>query len=292
MLERFEGLPASIRALVILLLIAGLGLLDYVTGFEISFAFFYLLPVALAAWSLPVPAALMASMMSAAVWLAANQLAGNPVTNSVVLFWNATTRLGFFVVVTVLLSRLRKALERERALSRTDFLTGALNSRAFSESAATELDRTRRYGRPFTVAYLDLDNFKTVNDQRGHTEGDELLQTVVRSIRATIRRTDVVARLGGDEFVVLLPETDGAAARHAVENLQTRVLADLGARRWPVTVSIGVLTCVTAPESTDDLIRRVDHLMYEVKRASKDAVTYGVHDAPPPPAHGPAGRLP
>jgi hypothetical protein len=135
-LERFERLPRVVRGFVIVLLVGIVGMLDYATGFDISFAFFYLLPVGLAAWSLPVPAAATISILSAAVWLAANQLAGDQSAGSVVLLWNAGTRLGFFVVVTALLSRLRVALERERGLSRTDFLTGALNSRRSASTRA------------------------------------------------------------------------------------------------------------------------------------------------------------
>jgi len=289
--DGFERLPRAARALVVVVLISVLGFIDYVTGFELSFAFFYVLPVGLAAWSLALPWGMTVSVLSAVVWLAANQLAGNPSTNSLLLAWNAATRLGFFVVVTLLMARLRQALERERALSRTDFLTGALNSRAFGEQAALELDRVRRYGRPCTVLYLDLDNFKAVNDRDGHTAGDQLLRTVAQAMRDCVRRTDLVARLGGDEFAVLLPETNAAAARHAAEHVRSRVLEAVRARDWPVTVSIGALTCVTAPDSADALIRLVDHLMHEVKHSTKDGVAFGLHDTPPPPGTGSAARV-
>jgi len=256
-------------------LVGLLGLLDYLTGFEISFAFFYLLPVGLAAWSLGRPAGLAVSALSAVVWLVANQAAGNPETQIVVLGWNAATRLGFFVVVTELMSRQRRALERERTLARTDVLTGVLNGRAFTEMLEAELARARRYERPFSLAYVDLDNFKTVNDRFGHSTGDDLLQTVAKMLLASVRRTDTVARLGGDEFGVLFPETPGAPARRAADTMRERLLHAMRAHEWPVTFSIGVLTCHTCPDSADALIARADALMYDVKRSTKDAIAFG-----------------
>jgi diguanylate cyclase (GGDEF)-like protein len=117
---------------------------------------------------------------------------------------------GMFLVVVVVLSSLRGAWEREKIHARTDSLTGVSNARAFFEVAAVELARARRYQRPFTIAYLDLDNFKQVNDRFGHEVGDDLLQIVARTLREGSRASDFVARMGGDEFVVLL-ETLGEA---------------------------------------------------------------------------------
>jgi len=176
------------------------------------------------------------------------------------------------VVVTELMTRLRVALERERRLSRTDVLTGVLNGRAFHETLAAEMARATRYARPFSIAYVDLDHFKTVNDRFGHSTGDELLQTVAKMMLAAIRRTDTVVRLGGDEFAILLPETEGAAARRAVDTVRARLLDAMRARGWPVTFSIGLLTCHACPDTPDGLIARVDALMYEIKRSTKDGV--------------------
>jgi len=276
----FEGLRPSVRGSAALALVAVLGALDYLTGFEISFAFFYLIPVALAAWSLGRRAGLVIATLSAVVWLGANQLAGNPQAHVTVLAWNTATRLGFFVVVTELMTRLRVALERERTLSRTDVLTGVLNGRAFHETLAAEMARATRYARPFSIAYVDLDNFKAVNDRFGHSTGDELLQTVAKMMLAAIRRTDTVVRLGGDEFAILLPETAGAAARRAVDTVRERLLEAMRGRGWPVTFSIGLLTCHSCPATADALIARVDALMYEIKRSTKDGIAVDEIAAP------------
>ena len=270
----FERLGAPSLVAVAVALTGLIGLVDWVTGFEISFGFFYLLPVAFAAWYIGTPAGIAVSLLSASVWFAAYDLAGGSHTSPVILYWNAATRFGFFFVVAALLGKLRRLLTFERSLSRLDFLTGVLNSRAFGELATAEILRAKRYPHPFTVAYIDLDNFKTVNDGMGHSTGDTLLCTVADVMRRALRATDVVARLGGDEFAVLMPETDGDAARVGIEKLQTMLLSEMQRHGWPVTFSIGALTCRTPPATADQLITLADNLMYDVKHGSKNAVAY------------------
>ncbi|HEX3035141.1 MAG TPA: GGDEF domain-containing protein [Thermodesulfobacteriota bacterium] len=257
-------------------LIALVGFIDFRTGYELSFALFYLVPVALVAWYVNVKYGVVISFISAATWQTVNLMAGEVHLNLITPYWNTTTRLGFFIVVTFLLSRLKIALEREKALSRTDYLTGVANNRSFYETAAMELNRSRRYRHPLTVAYLDLDNFKDVNDSFGHTVGDEALQVVAKTILRHTRATDVVARLGGDEFAVLLPETDYNAARGVISRIHEVLLSEMEKNRWSVTFSIGVLTYVSPPEEVDELIRVVDNLMYEVKKNGKNRIEYKV----------------
>src|SRR6185295_7052159 len=189
-------------------------------------------------------------------------------------------RLAFFVIITRLLSALRAATERERELARVDYLTGAMNSRLFYDVTQMEIDRCQRYKRPFTVAYIDLDNFKMVNDRYGHAGGDEVLRGVVRSLRRHARKTDVVARLGGDEFALLLPETDHEFARVALTKLHAGLLEEMRRNEWPVTFSIGVLTCCPAPSTAKELIRIADELMYAVKRETKNGLRYSVYVDP------------
>lgn len=277
-LAAFVERRSTVTRTEIAILLTGLiGVADYVTGFEISFGFFYLLPVAFAAWYIGEPAGSMVSLLGAATWFTAYRLAGGTHSSPVILYWNAATRLGFFLVVAVLLAALRRLLQHERTLSRSDFLTGALNSRAFAEIASAEIVRAQRYEHPFTVAYIDLDNFKAVNDRLGHSVGDTLLRVVANVMRRALRATDAVARLGGDEFAVMLPETNRDAARVSVEKLRAALLAEMRRHGWPVTFSVGALTFRTPPETSDELIALVDGLMYQVKRGSKDAVAYGVH---------------
>jgi diguanylate cyclase (GGDEF)-like protein len=115
-------------------------------------------------------------------------------------------------------TELRSAMEREKEAARTDSLTGAMNSRAFGELATAELHRARRYERPFTIAYVDIDDFKAVNDRFGHSSGDTLLRLVAETMKHNSRAVDVIARVGGDEFVILFPET-GPGPAHVVTQI-------------------------------------------------------------------------
>ncbi|HRI52198.1 MAG TPA: GGDEF domain-containing protein [Pseudomonadota bacterium] len=118
---------------------------------------------------------------------------------------------------------MRAAYERERRLALTDPLTGASNRRFFVEFAQREIERLRRYGLPFSLCYLDLDNFKDVNDQYGHSTGDDLLRQLVQALASQVRASDLVARMGGDEFALLLPQTDAAGALAAVSKLRDAI---------------------------------------------------------------------
>jgi len=252
----------------------GLGVIDNATGFEISFALFYLLPVFLVAWFAGMASGITVSFASAVTWQVANILAGEAFTSPFIPYWNSATRLSFFLVVTILVTKLKHALERERALSRTDYLTGALNSRAFLEVLDLELARVRRSPRALSLAYVDVDNFKAVNDQQGHTRGDELLRAVADIVLHSLRRLDSMARLGGDEFAILLPETDRTGAETVFAKLDEALGRAMELHGWPVTFSIGVVTCMEAPETADALITEADNVMYRVKHGGKHGICY------------------
>ncbi len=168
---------------------------------------------------------------------------------------------------------LRASLAREQDAAREDFLTRLRNRRAFSEAGEDEMRRSQRYPRPMALAYIDLDNFKGVNDGLGHEAGDALLQTVGAVMRETLRATDVCARLGGDEFAVLLPETDAAAARAVLEKLRGALLEAMTRHAWPVTFSIGAVVLPRPRGSFDDLVRDADKRMYEVKAGGKNRLS-------------------
>lgn len=258
-----------------LLLIAMLGGIDYLTGSEIAFSVFYLFPVGLAAWYAGRRVAVLYSVMSTVTWYFADVLTRTqPYSAPSIPMWNAATRLVMFLSVTGLLTALRNALDRESKSARIDYLTEAMNSRAFYDAVRVELSRLARNGRPFALMYLDVDNLKTVNDRGGHAEGDEVLKVSVDTIRRRLRPGDTIARLGGDEFAVLLPETDEGAARAVAERMQS-TLRDSVNKKWPVSFSIGVLTCVASSTSVDELIEEVDGLMYQAKAGGKDGVKYG-----------------
>jgi len=181
-----------------------------------------------------------------------------------------------------LLKSQEAALEAERKLARIDSLTGLANRRAFYESTELERKRALRHARPLSLAYLDLDNFKQVNDRNGHEVGDELLACVGGIMRANLRAEDLVARLGGDEFAVLLPESDYQAASIAVAKLH-RILSDeMQKHCWPVGVSMGMVTFESIPENVEDMVHAADELMYTVKHNGKNRVAFSRVSTPLP----------
>jgi len=263
-----------------LAVVPGLGYLDYVTGPNLSMLFFYLAWVTLTTWLLGSPAGVLIAGACAVALFVADLLTLSAEVNPLVPYFNALARFAALLVVAFVVAGLRGVLGRERQLARTDYLTGADNWRSFSELAELEIRRALRYGRPLTLLYIDLDDFKSVNDRFGHGAGDDLLREITQAIRTHVRATDVVARLGGDEFVVLLPETGHEDAETAVKKLHPRLVEAAGARGWPVTVSIGVATCPVPPDTVDELIRLADGLMYVAKSRGKNRVHYETVPAP------------
>jgi diguanylate cyclase (GGDEF)-like protein len=259
------------------LLIGVLGVIDFLTGYELAFSLFYLIPIGLITWLEGRRLGIVVSIVSAVVWFISDVAAGNVKLHPFFYIWNTLMRLGFFVIIAYLLSSLKKALEHERELAQTDYLTGAVNSRLFYDLLQAEINRSLRYKHPFTLAYIDLDNFKTVNDELGHSTGDQVLCSIVNQVKNNLRKTDVIARLGGDEFAMLLPETRQEAAQVVISKLQHDILSCMQQNNWPVTLSIGVLTYIDTPQTTDDAVRKVDGLMYSVKRGSKNGIKYATY---------------
>lgn len=258
-------------------LVGGVGTIDVLTGYELAFSLFYLLPITSTTWFAGARSGVVISLVSALVWFAADAFAGQPYSHPAIAYWNTTIRFGFFLITTFLISSLRQAILREQDLARIDNMTGAVNKRYFAELVQRELDRSQRFKHPLTVAYLDLDNFKAVNDNHGHSTGDQVLSTTVKEAKGQLRKTDVVARLGGDEFAFLLPETDAGAAQVAISKVQARLLDKMRRNNWPVTFSIGVLTCMSTPPTTDELLKQADAVMYLVKNDGKNAIRYSVY---------------
>jgi diguanylate cyclase (GGDEF)-like protein len=251
-----------------LIMVVLIGTIDYLAGSEFSFFIFYLLPVYIVTLGAGRNIGLGMAAVSTGTWLFADILSGGTHSHPMALYWNAIVRLAFFSIVVIL----QDAFSREQYLARTDFLTRLNNRKMFYEVASAEIERSKRYSKPFSLAYLDLDNFKKVNDLYGHQAGDKLLKIISVVIKRNIRRIDVAARLGGDEFAVLLPETGGEAAEAVVKKLKNMLQLAMDRHRWPVTFSIGIATYETAPLSVDELVRAADDLMYAAKMGGKDRI--------------------
>ena len=184
------------------------------------------------------------------------------------------------VALNALIFALRTAMQR-RALAQIatlDPLTGARNRRAMDEEVAIALNAHQRTGRPVTLALLDLDHFKRVNDRHGHEAGDQLLRRFVDLVRRSTRATDRLFRFGGEEFVLLMEHTDEIGALRAFANLQRHIHEELRASGEPVTVSMGAAV-LRHGENRDAWFARADAALYRAKQDGRDRL---VLDGPLP----------
>jgi len=270
----FDKSPKPTKTISIFLLIVFVGFMNLLTGWEIDLSLFYIAPVALSTWFLSLRAGVIACIVCTAAWFWIDVALIHTYTSEFVHYWNTFIRLSFFFLFAFLLNTLRNSHERARSLARTDGLTGLANSRYFYELLELEIARSKRYQHSFTLAYIDLDNFKIVNDRFGHSTGDKALKTIADYVKTNLRTMDVMGRLGGDEFALLFPETGQNSVRTIITKLQNGLLKIMQQHRWPITFSIGVLTCDAMYPDADDLIKSADALMYSVKNASKNGVKY------------------
>lgn len=158
------------------------------------------------------------------------------------------------------------------SLAHTDPLTGLGNRRFLIEILEREFSRARRYNRPLSLIYLDLDSFKPINDQFGHLFGDEILRGTAVSLKAVLRATDLFARIGGDEFAVLLPETDLEGSRIVAQKLRralTSYSAQLDPQVPPLTFCSGISFMHPDDQSIDDMLSRADDAQYLAKKTGK-----------------------
>lgn len=166
----------------------------------------------------------------------------------------------------------RKQDEAEiHLLATTDSLTGIANRREFSKILANEMERTKRYGAPFSLIMYDIDYFKHVNDRFGHDIGDTVLQTITEVVKRHIRIVDVVARWGGEEFMLLMPQSDLAAAKSAAEKLRQTIADHTFDKVNKITVSFGVAE-FTLHDDFNSLLKRVDDALYLAKERGRNRV--------------------
>jgi diguanylate cyclase (GGDEF)-like protein len=171
----------------------------------------------------------------------------------------------------------RRTIEDLEERASTDSLTGVLTRRALFDRLASEFERARRYGSPLSVAVLDLDHFKEVNDRHGHVMGDALLRRLGQLLKKSLRTSDAAGRFGGDEFVLVLPESDFASAKQTAERL-LELMEKEGAVALPdgktleLRASLGVSELT--PEVTDVamLVARADASLYRAKRSGRNQI--------------------
>jgi diguanylate cyclase (GGDEF)-like protein len=166
-------------------------------------------------------------------------------------------------------------------MATTDSLTGLLSRDYFLQQYSDIFHRSERYRRPFAVMMIDVDDFKAVNDEHGHSMGDRVLEEIGQLIMDVVRHEDCAARYGGEEFIVLLPETISEKARHPAERLRKKLEShrfNSGNKQFTVTVSIGIAGYPEHASTMSELVENADAALYEAKKSGKNAVRMLRHD--------------
>lgn len=258
-----------------LLLLGFISAVGYLVGYEITVSLFFLIPIALATWYGSYRNSIIFCFLSTFIWYLVDiGSSGHPYNNPLAPYWNSAIRLGLFLITVQLLIQLKTNLNIEKGLSRTDSLTGAMNGRGFTEVSENLFELGARHKRPTSIAYIDLDDFKKVNDKFGHSEGDKVLQTIGGVLLKSVRKSDVVGRLGGDEFSIVLPETNEVGAKSTFLKLKAELADAMNEHSWPIGFSIGVVSFDLPPARLDEAIRSADALMYLVKRNGKNNILF------------------
>ncbi len=274
--DRLSRWPRSALWALFWGLIFLVGVADWLSGERYTVYILYFPIVALGSWLLGFRAAIALSFVSSILWIVDDIFSPPEPLPYLAKYWQAFTRFVVFVGFAYALARLRKAMSHEYRLSHFDELTGLSNRTSLFEVGQRDLARCRRAGRPLTAIFIDVDDFKRVNDNFGHAEGDRVLKAAAACIRQHTREEDLSARIGGDEFVILAAEMDFEAAAAFATRLRQRLGEAMSHRQWAVTFSIGVATFVRPPSAVDEVIKAADDLMYGVKRTAKNSIKHAL----------------
>jgi diguanylate cyclase (GGDEF)-like protein len=197
-----------------------------------------------------------------------------------------TVRLFVTLILTMIFTNIFLGIvlrlqERLRRLGITDALTGAYNRRHMDREVGEAVARHKRYGTDASLLLVDIDHFKSINDEAGHGAGDRALAEIAALMKRSLRKLDLVFRIGGEEFLVLLPDVKQAGAAEVAEKLRREVVSAelLPGRRISISIGVGE---IAAGEERDHWVRRIDRALYAAKSGGRDCVV--VADAPSPTA--------
>jgi diguanylate cyclase (GGDEF)-like protein len=276
-MARRPTLPRATRThplvlLLVVLLVPLIAFFDYATGPQLGFSLFYLVPIVLVARLGDRMSSWFTAILAALAWMVIDVLTTPAYTGVLVPLWNTLTRFAFFTFALVAVRKTQEQLQSARIMALSDPLTGLPNRQYLLIMLNAARARLERYGTPLTLAYLDVDDFKLVNDLHGHVTGDRLLQRIANVLTDQVRDTDTVARIGGDEFLFLLPDAPSGTARVILERVRDELMNLPVPSGTNVTFSIGACTFHLPYDSIEAMVRRADELMYQVKRSGKDDI--------------------
>ena len=199
------------------------------------------------------------------VWTTGEFLAVYPDYPWSAWFLNTLARSVTFTVI----GRVMAKVWRERESSRKDMLTDLANRLEFTERFAIEQSRSDRSGKPYSLLFIDIDQFKSLNDEQGHHVGDEALKSLSVILTNNSRVGDVVCRFGGDEFALLFPETDDISCAMLANRIIEVAKAEFQNKGWPIALSVGCVTGSGSSQSIEELLQIADGKMYSMKKEAR-----------------------
>ncbi|KPK10810.1 MAG: hypothetical protein AMJ68_08060 [Acidithiobacillales bacterium SG8_45] len=268
----------SARLILWLSLLFSLGIVTvaFITAGFVYLEPFLVLPIVLASWYGSNRAGMFLALISSVGLAVSREWLSVSSFSLQSIIYDGVSHLIAYSILAILITNFRSVHRAEVLAADTDNLTGLHNPRSFYVELTNELLRSRRFKRIFSLAYIDIDNFKNINDSLGHSIGDELLVEVAQCLKLSLRATDTVSRLGGDEFVCLLPETGDKNVKNLFSKVKKLLSERMLSHNWPVSFSVGVVTFETLPADAKQAISIADDLMYSVKSIDKNNTVYKV----------------
>lgn len=236
----------------------------------------YLLPALLAGLSAGHWAGIIVSMLGAAAYTAVGiRIYGGPALSAASAL-DAAVSLFSLLVLSLTAASLRRIRLKERLYAKKDQLTGMDNMASFMERAESELKRARRSRQPLSLAYIDIDNLKEINDLLGFLHGDRLLKAFAADLKHHTRSSDIVARLGGDEFVIMLPETGVEQARGAASKMHKSFQEVAARENCHATLTVGLVTVFNPDLELEAMLKQASDLLLQAKGDGGNTVRDGV----------------
>ena len=275
--EKLTSLTDIVIGLIVFFIVGVIGALDIITGYEIHIFIFYVIPIALATWYIGYFSGLLFAVLSISVWWFADYLSGHEYASSLIPVWNGLIRFAFFFFTVYALNMIKAKLKLEETYADFDSLTNSLNGRGFRTRLNPVFSLIKREKQPYTMVFLDVDNFKTLNDTQGHAEGDRALQHLAEVMHHSFRSSDLICRKGGDEFILFLPNTDTEQAKKAISLFKERFDAVVQNENWPIGLSIGACSFDSEHTDIEQATSLTDNLMYEAKNSGKNTIVFTAH---------------
>lgn len=264
----YQKRPQMVAICSCVLVLAVLFGLDFALGFTSSFKTLYIVPIWLATRLGGRASGFLSVLLVTIVTTLADSV-HTPLTSVAGALPDLLIRFGSFGAIMLLIGQVEEALDKHQQLALQDPLTGLLNRRALTDRAHDAVLSAYALEQPLTVAVIDCDGFKQINDVHGHKTGDQVLQVLARVLEQGTRSTDLVARFGGDEFVVVL---QGSETKEA-DTVMGRIQRDFGdaMRRegYKTSLSVGLATLNREPNTLEELLDRADGAMYAEKERKK-----------------------